>query len=159
VRAADAYGGRIVYEAGGRLKELELATGTVRALSVTLPTDQPQTRPKWQDASENVEDFALSPGGKRAVLTARGEVFTVPVKDGATRNLTQTDDRREYTALWSPKGDRIAYIVQRDTDQVARPARPGRARAGSARWRWATISIACSPGHRTARASPTPTTG
>jgi tricorn protease len=118
VRAADAYGGRIVYEAGGRLKELDLATGQVRALRVSLAADLPQTRPQWKDASQNVEDFTLSPGGKRALLTARGDVFTVPVKDGSTRNLTQTDGRREYTALWSPKGDRIAYVVQRDADQL-----------------------------------------
>ena len=47
----------------------------------------------------------------RAIVTARGEVFTVPVEDGSTRNVTRTGDRREYSALWSPDGAQLAYLV------------------------------------------------
>ncbi|MCU0976365.1 MAG: PDZ domain-containing protein [Steroidobacteraceae bacterium] len=118
VRAADAHGDKIVYEAAGRLKELDVPSGRVRDIPVTLAADLPQTRPQWKDASKLVEDIAISPGGKRALVTARGEVFTVPVKHGSTRNITRSDGRREYTALWSPKGDEIAYVVQEDAGQA-----------------------------------------
>ena len=118
VRAADAYGDRIVYEAGGRLKELDVTSGRVREIPVNLAADLPQTRPQWRDTSKLIEDIALSPGGKRALVTARGEVFTVPVKHGSTRNLTRSDGRREYTALWSPKGNEVAYIVQEAAGQA-----------------------------------------
>ena len=40
-------------------------------------------------------DFDISPDGNRAVLTARGDVFTVPAKEGSIRNLTQTPALRE----------------------------------------------------------------
>ena len=48
--------------------------------------------------------------GKRVVVSARGDIFTVPVKDGSVRNLTATAGVREKDALWSPDGKRVAYI-------------------------------------------------
>ena len=39
-------------------------------------------------------------------------MFSVPIEDGSTRNVTASDGVREYSALWSPDGDRIAYIVE-----------------------------------------------
>jgi tricorn protease len=118
VRAADAHDGTIVFEAGGRLKELDLASGAVREIVVSLHADLPQTRPQWKDASKTIESVALSPTGRRAVVTARGEVFTVPVDEGSTRNLTTTDGRREYTGLWSPDGGQVAFVIQEADRQV-----------------------------------------
>jgi tricorn protease len=117
VRAADAHGDAIVYEAGGRLKELDTRSGAVREIVVRLPADLPETLPRWAAVGDAAEDLALSPGGKRVLLTARGEVFSVPAKDGSVRNLTRSVDEREYTALWSPKGDRVAWVVQQADGQ------------------------------------------
>ncbi|MGF1463815.1 MAG: PDZ domain-containing protein [Maricaulaceae bacterium] len=111
IRWADGHGDTIVFEAGGRLKTFDLKSGEVREIVVTLPGAGPQIAPRWVDASQTITSAALSPSAKRAVFTARGEVFTVPLDKGSTRNLTNTDGVREYTALWSPKGDRIAYLT------------------------------------------------
>ncbi|MFQ5563520.1 MAG: PDZ domain-containing protein [Parvularculaceae bacterium] len=110
IRAVDAYDGKIIYESGGRLKILDAAGGAVTEIRVSISPDLPQLRPQWKDASKTIESFDLSPTGKRVAITARGDVFTVPVKDGSTRNLTVADGGREYTALWSPDGKRIAYV-------------------------------------------------
>ncbi len=110
IRAADAHGGTIVYEAGGRLKALDLESGTVEEIAVSIKPDLPQRRPQWKDASSTIQALDLSPTAKRVLITARGDVFTVPVEDGSTRNLTATDGVREADALWSPKGDEIAFI-------------------------------------------------
>jgi tricorn protease-like protein len=88
VRAADAFGNTIVYEVGGRLKSLDLATGTVQAIPIHLSAGSLQARPQWQDASKSISSAVLSPTGKRVLVTALGEVFSVPTKDGAVRNLT-----------------------------------------------------------------------
>lgn len=117
VRSADAHGGRIVYEAGGRLKELDPLSGSVRELDIALNADLPATRPRWVDASRTIESVSLSPTGKRALITARGDVFTVPTEHGSTRNLTTSDGVREYTALWSPDGARVAYVVDDHGEQ------------------------------------------
>ena len=110
IRAAYAYGGQIIYEAGGRLKILDVASGAVTELRIKINPDLPQLRPQAKDASANIESFDLSPTGKRVAITARGEIFTVPAGEGSTRNLTMSDGTREYTALWSPTGSHIAYI-------------------------------------------------
>lgn len=110
--AAAGHGDRIVYEAGGRLKELNLASGRTRDLPIAVAPDLPQLREHWKDAAETLQHAAISPSGERALLTARGEVFTVPTDEGSTRNLTATDGVREYTALWAPGGERIAWIEE-----------------------------------------------
>ncbi len=111
IRAAYAYKSMIIYEAGGRLKTLDTASGATSEIPISIHPDLPQTRPQMKDASTMIQSFAPSPTGKRAAITARGEVFTVPVEDGSTRNLTMTEGAaREYTALWSPDGSRIAYV-------------------------------------------------
>jgi tricorn protease len=110
-RSFGVYGRTAVYESGGRLKELDLDSGNVRPLTITVATEATQLRPQWKDASKNITSAFLSPTGKRVVATARGDVFTVPVKDGSIRNLTRTPGVREKDALWSPDGARIAYIT------------------------------------------------
>lgn len=120
IRNADADGGAIVYEAGGRLKSLNVADGSVRELSISLSPDLPQLRPQWKEAKAAVSATDLSPTGKRVAVVARGEVFTLPVEDGAPRNITNSMGVREYTAVWSPDGQKLAYIVDRDGRQFVR---------------------------------------
>ncbi|MBS0363545.1 MAG: PD40 domain-containing protein [Proteobacteria bacterium] len=110
IRAASAYKSMIIFEVGGRLKTLDTASGAIADLPISIRPDLPQTRPQLKDAGTMIQSYDLSPTGKRVAVTARGEVFTVPVEDGSTRNLTNTDGAREYTALWSPDGGRVAYI-------------------------------------------------
>lgn len=112
VHWADGHGKHVVFEAGGVLHELDLDSGEQRTLEVALSADLPQQRPGWKNVQGNIERVGISPNGKRVLVTARGEVFTVPVEHGSTRNLTVTDGQREYPALWSPEGDRIAWIVE-----------------------------------------------
>jgi len=118
VRSADAYGDTIIFEAGGRLKTLDTANGSVSEVRISINPDLPQLRPQWKDASRTLENYHLSPTGKRVAVTARGDVFTVPVKDGSTRNLTTTDGAREYTGLWSPDGEDVAYIDAANEEQM-----------------------------------------
>ncbi len=41
---------------------------------------------------------------------ARGDVFTVPLEKGPTRNLTRSSNAHDKWASWSPDGSNIAYI-------------------------------------------------
>lgn len=110
VRNAGAYDHTIVYEAGGRLKSLDLAAGQTTPLVIRLSVQSIQARPQWKDASHAITAAHLSPTGKRVLITARGDIFSVPVKDGSTRNLTATSGIREADALWSKDGQRVAYL-------------------------------------------------
>lgn len=100
----------IVFENGGQLYKFNLETEQTTKISVKISNDMLSSRNEIVDASENIENAGLSPNGKRAVFTARGDVFSVPGKNGITYNLTRTSGVHERSAKWSPKGEHIAYI-------------------------------------------------
>lgn len=108
VSAVDAQGQTLVYEVGGQLKTLELGGGAGRTLAIELPVEGP--RVQWKDAGRALTGAQLSTSGRRLLVSARGEVFSLPIKDGAPRNLTQSSGVREKDALWSPDGQRVAYL-------------------------------------------------
>src|SRR6202041_3337921 len=110
VRNAGAYGDTVVYEVGGELKSLNVGTGEIRPIPIHLAVQSNQARPQWKDGGKNITSAWLSPTGKRVLITARGDVFSVPVKDGSVRNLTATSGVRESDALWSKDGQRVAYL-------------------------------------------------
>jgi tricorn protease len=110
IRNADAYGDTVVYEAGGELKSLDVRTGQVRPIPIHLSVQAVHARAQWKDVGKNVTSARLSRTGKRVLVTARGDVFSVPVKDGSVRNLTATPGIRESDALWSSDGQRVAYV-------------------------------------------------
>ncbi len=109
ILSADSQGKKIIYDAGGVLKIVDTENGKVETLSISINPDLPELRTQWKDAMTALEKANLSPSGKRVVISARGEIFTVPLKDGSTRNLTQTSGVRERDAIWSPTGDKIAF--------------------------------------------------
>lgn len=107
----------IVYEFGGELRLFDTQTREDRAIPITVPDDGLAARPSWYRADKNVEDFALSPGGERALFVARGDVFTVPVEKGPTRNLTQSSGVHDKWARWSPDGKYVAFVSDADGEE------------------------------------------
>jgi tricorn protease len=110
VRNAGAYDHTIVYEVGGQLKSIDVSSGQIQPIPIHLALQAIQARPQWKDANRYITSACLSTTGKRVLITARGDVFSVPVKDGAVRNLTATSGVREADALWSGDGQRVAYL-------------------------------------------------
>jgi tricorn protease len=100
----------VVYENGGWLYRYDPASGESRRLAITVGGDRPATLPKVVEASDFIESAHLSPSANRVLITARGDVFSVPAKDGPVRNLTRTPATREIDASWSPDGKHIAYL-------------------------------------------------
>ncbi len=107
----------IAYEQGGRIFTFDIATGATTEIRIEVPSDKILVRPRFVPLGESIEEFSLSPDGKRALFVARGEVITVPAKDGEPRNLTQTSGARERWATWSPDGKRVAYVSDASGEQ------------------------------------------
>jgi tricorn protease len=114
VRRPSEGGDKIVYEHGGDLWVLDTQTGQTRQLNIDIRMDMPDTRPYLKKVDDYITQFALSPSGKRALIVARGEIFSVPREHGTTRNLTQSSGARERHAVWSPDGKYIAYFSDAD---------------------------------------------
>ena len=100
----------IVYENGGWLHVLDLATGKSRRVTVAVHDDFFRTRPAFVEAAGRITGFGIGPDAQRAVFAARGEIFTVPAEKGEVRNLTDTPAVNEVLPAWSPDGKWIAYF-------------------------------------------------
>lgn len=117
VRWPSADDGQIVYELDGELHVYDTRSREDRAISITVPADVTTTRPQAVNAADNVESQVVSPGGERVAVVARGDVFTVPVDHGVTRNLTHSSNAHDREVAWSADGKRLAYISDRSGEE------------------------------------------
>jgi len=101
--------GQLVYENGGEIYRLELTTGKNQKIPVQIHTDNPLLLPRHQNVRKNIYSYQLSPTGKRALMGARGDIYTVPAEHGVIRNLTRSQGIREIFPVWSPDKKHIAY--------------------------------------------------
>jgi tricorn protease len=100
----------IVFENGGYLYRLDFQTEKAVRIPVEIREDLAIGRGGLRDVSKETTSYEIAPDGARALIGARGDVFTVPAKNGATRNLTQSPGVHERNAVWSPDGKWIAYV-------------------------------------------------
>lgn len=101
--------GKIVYENGGFLHVLNLASGETKKITVSINYDNPYLHSYFRNVAEFIGNYTVSPSGKRALFEARGDIFSVPAEKGEIKNLTNTPGVRELSPLWSPHGKQIAY--------------------------------------------------
>jgi len=100
----------IVFENGGYIYKFDLASPKTEKVKIFINEDFNIGRGGLIDVSKNITNFEIAPDGSRALFGARGEVFTVPAKNGNTRNLTNTSGVHERSSKWSPDGKWISYI-------------------------------------------------
>ena len=110
VTSASAGPGGIVYSQFGELHIYDFASGTTRAVPVTVDGDMPQRRPYFEDASKDIGVIGISPNGVRAVFEAHGDILTVPTEHGSIENLTDSPGVMDRGPAWSPDGQSIAYF-------------------------------------------------
>ncbi|MBX3102244.1 MAG: PD40 domain-containing protein [Bacteroidetes bacterium] len=100
----------IVFEQGGYVWLFDLATEKASKLSIEIREDFASGRNPVINATDYIGWFEPSYDGKRALFGARGDIWSVPATTGVSYNLTQSAGAHERSPIWSPKGDRIAYI-------------------------------------------------
>ncbi len=99
----------IVFEAGGKLYLLNLNDEKYREVNIKVVTDEITLMPKTENVSKLIQNLSISPDGKRALVEARGEIFSVPAENGAVINLTKSSGSAERFPAWSPDGKKAAY--------------------------------------------------
>ena len=103
----------IAYERGGYIYLFDTQTLEERKVEVEIDNDNSYSRTELRDVRDDVTDVAASPRGERLLVCAHGDIFSVPVKEGVTYNMTDTSGAREMNATYSPDGRRMAFVSDR----------------------------------------------
>jgi len=137
--------GQLAYENGGFLYKLDLTTGKEEQVKIHLNFDNPNILPYYKNVKDDIHSIAISPKGNRALLDARGDIFSVPAKHGEIINLTNTQGVREIFPTWSPDGKYITYISDKTGEyeiyllENKEGAQPKQLTKGSARWKYQPV--------------------
>lgn len=110
VKTLDAGAGVVVFEQAGYIHELDPKNGKDRVVNISATGDFPWMMPRWEDVTRSMTNISLSPTGKRVVVEARGEIFTIPAEKGNVRNLTHSSGSAERDPAWSPDGKYVSYF-------------------------------------------------
>jgi tricorn protease len=111
VKSLRAGADALVIERDGWIYTVDPHSGQAARVDVTVRGDFPWAQARWEDVSGDIAASALSPTGKRVVVQARGEVFTIPVEYGDPRNLTRSPASADRTPIWSPDGASVAWFT------------------------------------------------
>lgn len=118
--------GRIVYERNGEIEVMEVDSKRAAKISINVPDDGINKRSRQASVANRISWANLSPKGERAVFSARGDIFTVPIEKGGARNLTRSSGSHDRFPVWSPDGRWIAYMSdQSGEDEVWLVAQDG----------------------------------
>jgi tricorn protease len=111
IGGSSVHGDRAVYQLGPDLRMHDLAKGTDAVIAVRLASDFDHMRERWvKDPLAAVSAMHLSAEGDRIVLTIRGRVFVVPVKQGRTVDVDRRGGIRYREAAFMPDGTTLAAI-------------------------------------------------
>ena len=110
IRSLHGEGDTLVYDRLGEIYLYDTKSGTSKLVPIEIDADMPEVRARIETVGDEIENAAVSPTGLRAVVEAHGEIFTVPVKRGPTRDITNTPGAMEREPAWSPDGQSIAYF-------------------------------------------------
>lgn len=107
-------GDQIVYEYGGYIYRFDTKSKQATKVTVEIDNDQNWARPELRNVSGQIASLDISPEGERIVASVRGDIFTLPAKNGITYNLTNSSNANDKNAQWSPDGKWIAYISDKN---------------------------------------------
>jgi len=104
----------IVYEDNFGIWKLDVATGRTNEIKIDITTDEKENETEVVTVNNEVDAFDISPSGRRAVISARGQILTIATERGdITRIASDKMGSRNDQPKWSPDGKYIAFISDR----------------------------------------------
>ena len=111
IKSPSLYKGKIVYQLVADLYLYDISNSTDRKLQITLASDFDQMRERWiKNPIEYLTSVNVSPNGDRIVLTARGQVFVAPAKEGRLIEVTRKEGVRFRDARFTPDGKSVLLL-------------------------------------------------
>lgn len=100
----------IVYQNNGYLWRFDPQTNSSQQLKINITGNPRGLMAEQKNLKSHIESIDISHDGKRVVVGARGELLTIPAKNGQIRNVSHTPKAREISVSWSPDGRYVAYL-------------------------------------------------
>ncbi|MEC5144296.1 PDZ domain-containing protein [Chitinophaga sp. 212800010-3] len=121
----------IVYEANGKIFLMSLETLQSTPVNITIATDLAAMKPHNMHVRDYIQFASLSPDGQRALVSARGDIFSLPAKNGYVKDLTRSSGVAERYPVWSPDGKKIAWWSDKSGEYELWVATPGKEEAAT----------------------------
>jgi tricorn protease len=108
-----ASGNLITFEQGMEIYRLELPSGKLSPIPLTIPVADARGMEKVvRSFTGNISEYAVSPNGKEVAFVVRGEVFITRFPDGGiTRNLSETVEA-ESGLTWSADSQSLIFASE-----------------------------------------------
>lgn len=110
VMSLNGNGDDLVYEYAGYLYQYNSTTSTSTKIKVGIATDLLELRPRYVSGDRYIRSASVSPSAARVALDFRGEIVSIPEKQGDVINYTQSPGVHEKYPAWSPDGEKLAYF-------------------------------------------------
>ena len=115
--------GGIIFREGSKLKILN-DNDEIETIDIALTGARPKLASRRIDATPYLVQVRPGPTGREFVAEAYGDLFTVPLGDGVSRNLTNTSHAAERSGAWSPNGAWIAHTSDQSGEYELELIRP-----------------------------------
>src|SRR4029077_8172531 len=101
----------IVYEENFGIWKLDVASGKTSEIRLDISADEKENEIEVVNVTNEVDAFDISPSGRRAVISARGQILTIATERGdITRVAADAMASRGQFPKWSPDGKYLAFV-------------------------------------------------
>jgi tricorn protease len=112
--------GRVAFVLGADIHVFDVGSGRERKVEVDLPSDLTLTRVRYPDPGRSLTWFDIAPDGSRLAVVTRGEIFSVPAKEGVTLPVSRGSGARESWAGFDPEGKKLVYVTDAPREEEIR---------------------------------------
>jgi C-terminal processing protease CtpA/Prc/Tol biopolymer transport system component len=106
-------GRTIAFERDFGIWTVEATTGRTREVSIALRGAPAAAAVEHRSFTDQIQELALSPDGKKVAFTVHGEVFSASAKDGGEAARVTTTAGEESQLTWTPDSRHLVYVSDR----------------------------------------------
>jgi tricorn protease len=104
----------IVYEELFGIWKLDVVSGKTNEIKIEIAADEKDNESDIETVTNEVDAFDVSPSGRRAVISVRGQILTIATDRGdITRVAPDKMSSRNQTPKWSWDGKYVAFVSDR----------------------------------------------